>query len=114
MCTLSSPTFWVRFFSEFWCHRCGSYEGYISRPRTLFEKYGLRLLFLRPARCGDCYRRSYRPLSVPLQPRPEPLKLNSQKLAEIVSAESHVPQSAEPHVPQKETCEPPSQDCRIA
>jgi hypothetical protein len=75
MYALSSPTFWVRYFSEFRCHHCGSPDGYVSRSRNPFEKYGLRLLFLRPARCGDCYERSYRPLRVPLLPRPKSLDL---------------------------------------
>ena len=77
MYALSSPTFWVRFFSEFRCHHCGSPDGYLSRPRNLFEKYGLRVLYMRTARCGDCYERSYRPLRVPLLPRPKSLDFDS-------------------------------------
>lgn len=77
MYALSSPAFWVRFFSEFRCHHCGSPDGYVSRPRNLFEKYGLRLLYMRTARCGDCYGRSYRPLRVPLLPRPKSLDFDA-------------------------------------
>jgi hypothetical protein len=69
-----SPTSWSRFFMEFRCSRCGSPDGFVSRPRNLFERYGLRLLALRPARCGECYGRSYRPARVPLFPHPEQLR----------------------------------------
>ena len=80
MYALSSPTFWSRFFSEFRCHQCGSPEGYVSRPRNLFEKYGLRLFYLRTARCGDCYTRSYRPAGVHLLPRPKPVKFHAETM----------------------------------
>jgi hypothetical protein len=94
MYALSSPTFWVRFFSEFRCHHCGSPEGYLSRPRNLFEKYGLRLFYLRPARCGDCYSRSYRPASVHLLPRPKPLHFEAEtRPISAVTVERKVPQS---------------------
>ena len=79
MYAFSSPAFWVRFFREFRCPQCRSREGYVSRPRNLFEEYALRLIYLRTARCGDCYRRSYRPLSVPLLPRPEPMRFDAEK-----------------------------------
>jgi hypothetical protein len=75
MNAFSSPASWPRFFSAFWCYRCGSLEGFVSRPRNLFERYGLRLLGLRPARCGECYRRSYRPLRVLLLPHPEQFRV---------------------------------------
>jgi hypothetical protein len=44
------------------CARCGSDEGYRSRSRNFFERYLLPVFFLRPVRCGQCYRRSYRPV----------------------------------------------------
>jgi hypothetical protein len=68
---VSSPAFWSRYFTRFICHHCGSEDGFASRPRNLFESHFLPLLALRPARCGDCYRRSYRPTRVPLLPRRE-------------------------------------------
>jgi len=92
MSALASPAFWVRFFSEFRCHHCGSTEGHVSRPRNLFEKYGLRLFFLRTARCGDCYGRSYRPIRVRLLPRPKPLDFDGERMLEAtLSAEHKVP-----------------------
>jgi hypothetical protein len=84
---LTSPASWPRFFSAFWCYRCGSLEGFVSRPRNLFEKYGLRLLGLRPARCADCYRRSYRPSRVPLLSHPGQFKFHAKVVPPGPSAE---------------------------
>ena len=42
------------------CQDCGSEVGFRSRRRTFLERYLLRLLFLRPVRCGQCFRRDYR------------------------------------------------------
>jgi hypothetical protein len=67
----SSQTFWSRFFKEFRCSRCGSQDGFVSRPRNLFERYALPFLAMRAARCGDCYHRSYHASRVPLLPHPE-------------------------------------------
>ena len=107
MYALSSPTFWARFFSEFRCHHCGSPEGYVSRPRNLFEKYGLRLFYLRTARCGDCYSRTYRPAGVPLLPRPKPLKFDAVPMLTT-------PPSTERKVPRSETSSVETQPQRIA
>jgi len=49
---------------KFRCWHCGSIDGYASRARTSFEKYLLPTILLRPVRCGQCFRRSYRPLCV--------------------------------------------------
>jgi hypothetical protein len=57
---------------QFLCHDCGSLVGFRSRPRTLTEKYLLPVLLLRPVRCGDCFRRYYRPLFVEVRER-EPM-----------------------------------------
>lgn len=54
---------------SFQCIDCGSEVGYRSRPRTFLEKYVLPFLFLRPVRCGDCFRRSYMPVSVEVRER---------------------------------------------
>jgi len=84
----SSPAFWYRFFSEFRCYKCGSFEGFASRPRNLFENYGLRLLGMRPARCGECYQRFYRPSRVPLLPRPGELNFGPEQMpASTLAAE---------------------------
>ena len=53
----------------FRCHECGGLQGFRSRPRSLAEKYVLPLLLLRPVRCGDCFRRSYRSIFVAVQER---------------------------------------------
>jgi hypothetical protein len=47
------------FRSEYRCPDCGGSEGYRSRRRSFLEKYILRLLFLQPVRCGNCFRRSF-------------------------------------------------------
>jgi hypothetical protein len=44
---------------QFRCKSCGSSKGYSSRTRNFMERYLMPLLLLRPARCGDCFRRSY-------------------------------------------------------
>ena len=92
----SSQTFWSRFFREFRCSQCGSPDGFVSRPRNLFERYGLPLLAMRAARCGDCYRRSYLASRVPLLPHPEQHKFVS---ADTVIARNE----AEPKSTQKGT-----------
>ena len=69
--------------------------GLVSRPRNLFERFGLPLLFMRPARCGDCYRRTWRPVTVPLHPRKEPIRFDPQEM--VASA-----RAADQHKTQKE------------
>jgi len=107
MYALSNSAFWYRFFAEFLCHNCGSREGYVSRPRNLFERYGLRLFFLRIARCGDCYLRSYRPARVPLMPRQEGLNFDPEAMLAATLA-------AERKVSQKETKDGTGSEQRIA
>lgn len=45
------------------CPRCSSWDIFKSRFRIL--DYILPLFLLRPVRCGNCYRRHYRPLFYP-------------------------------------------------
>jgi len=103
----SSPAFWYRFFSEFRCYKCGHLGGFVSRPRNLFESYGLRLLGMRPARCGDCYQRCYRPLRVPLRPRREELNFDPEQMPASILA-------AEPKATHKETMDGGAGQQRIA
>lgn len=56
---------------RFRCPKCGSLEGYRSRFRGWAERLFLPLLLLRPARCGDCFRRSYHFLFVRVANRDE-------------------------------------------
>ncbi|MGA1985868.1 MAG: hypothetical protein ABSG72_06325 [Candidatus Sulfotelmatobacter sp.] len=51
------------------CSDCGSAAGFRSRRRTLTERFILPLLFLRPVRCGECFRRDYRLVFVPVSDR---------------------------------------------
>jgi hypothetical protein len=71
MSAWSRPSLWIYFFSRFVCHDCGGERGYASRPRTFREKFILPLL-----RCGDCYQRSWRPISVALMRRDHELFAN--------------------------------------
>jgi hypothetical protein len=81
MFAFARPRFWALFFSEFCCHNCGGREGYVSRPRNFVEKYALPSLMLRPVRCGDCYRRSWRPLGVHLLQRMDAMKFDAEAMA---------------------------------
>jgi hypothetical protein len=107
MFAFARPRFWAFFFTEFCCHHCGSREGYVSRPRNFFENYALGLIFLRPARCGDCYRRSWRPLRVPLMPRMDAIRFDAEEM--VASA-----RAADRKETQKETQERPDKRQRIA
>ncbi len=56
----------------FHCQDCGSFDGSRSRPRNFSEKYLLPLVLLRPVRCADCFRRSYRSIFVQARERHSP------------------------------------------
>lgn len=56
------------------CKDCGGFHGYRSRPKNLTERFMLFLLLLRPARCGDCFKRSYQSAFVKVRPRRESKK----------------------------------------
>jgi hypothetical protein len=58
----------------FECRDCGGLNGYRSRPRNFSEKFLLPLLFLRPVRCGDCFRRTYQSALIPVRSRRESKK----------------------------------------
>lgn len=51
------------------CDDCGSTVGFRSRRRTFTEKFILPLMFLRPVRCGECFRRDYRLVFTPVSER---------------------------------------------
>lgn len=70
---ISSDQLWFQRFLEFRCDDCGSETGYRSRRRTFSERYLLPVFLLQPVRCGECFRRDYRLLFMPLKDRqPEP------------------------------------------
>jgi hypothetical protein len=56
-------------FRQFLCSDCGGSVGFRSRPRTFTEKFVLPIFLLRPVRCGDCFRRYYRPLTTVIRER---------------------------------------------
>ena len=80
MCALSGSRFWAPLLKEYCCRSCGSSEGYASRPRNWIEKFILPFIGLQPARCGDCYQRSWRRASVPLLPRKEPMNFDPEAM----------------------------------
>lgn len=104
MCALSGSGSWALLSKEFRCRQCGSDAGYESRPRNALEKFLLPVLGLRPARCGDCYRRSWRRMSVQLLPRKGPTHFD----AEAMLASARPADSGEAH---KET-PPHPKDCK--
>ena len=56
-------------FQPFRCQDCGSEVGFRSRRRTFSERYILSLFLLQPVRCGECFRRDYRLIFVPVRNR---------------------------------------------
>jgi hypothetical protein len=56
-------------FQPFRCHDCGSEVGFRSRRRTFSERYILPVFLLQPVRCGECFRRDYRLIFVPVRAR---------------------------------------------
>lgn len=66
MTTEASSQSWFR---PFRCQDCGSTVGFRSRRRTLSERYVLPLFLLQPVRCGECFRRDYRLIFIPVRER---------------------------------------------
>jgi len=102
-----SPHSLSGFFREFRCTYCGSDAGYESRPRNFFETYLARLVGLRTVRCGDCYRRSLRPTSVPLLERRKAIVVDHELAINSLDATLH-------KEPSKETPPPAAKRPRIA
>lgn len=86
MCALPGSGFWAPLSKEFRCRQCGSDAGYESRPRNPVERFLLPVFGLRTARCGDCYRRTWRRASVALLPRREPMRFDAEAM--VASARS--------------------------
>lgn len=57
------------FSSQFRCPDCGGSAAYRSRRRSVFERYVLPFLLLRPVRCANCFRRSSVSVFVVARPR---------------------------------------------
>jgi hypothetical protein len=51
------------------CPDCGSDVGFRSRRRTFAERFLLPVLLLQPVRCGECFRRDYRLIFIPVRER---------------------------------------------
>lgn len=72
--------FWAPLLREFHCRHCGGRQGFVSRPRNFLERDLLPALRMRPARCGDCYRRSWRFVTVALLPRQDPMRFDPEEM----------------------------------
>jgi hypothetical protein len=70
-----------RRFFEYQCNDCGGDKGFRSRRRTFSERFLLPIFLLQPVRCGECFRRDYRLIFVPVQERP--LDMRKQVLSAI-------------------------------
>jgi len=78
-------------FATFRCGDCGCEVGFRSRRRTFTERFILPLFLLKPVRCGECFRRDYRFILVPvknrlseasgLHPLPKPTAPQSRNVA---------------------------------
>ncbi len=51
------------------CKDCGSEVGFRSRRRTFTERFLLPLFLMQPVRCGECFRRDYRLVFIPVRER---------------------------------------------
>ena len=60
---------WFQRQLEFHCPDCGSTVGFRSRRRSVSERYILPLFLLQPVRCGECFRRDYRPIFLHVKDR---------------------------------------------
>ena len=69
MTTNSPAQLWFERYSKYHCDDCGSEIGFLSRRRTLTERYMLPVFLLRPVRCAECFRRDYRLVFVPVRER---------------------------------------------
>ena len=101
------PNLWLTFFKEYRCGKCGGEEGYASRPRNFLERFCLKLLYLQPVRCGDCYQRSWRPRNVSILPRKGPMVFDAEAM--VASA-----QAADRKEAKKETTQPANDRQNIA
>jgi hypothetical protein len=71
---------WFSFLKEYHCYHCGGQEGYASRPRNFIERFCLKPFHLQPVRCGDCYERSWRPISVPIRPQKDLMHYDAEAM----------------------------------
>ena len=60
---------WFQKYLEFHCDDCGCDVAFRSRRRSFTERFLLPLVLLRPVRCGECFRRDYRLVFMPVRER---------------------------------------------
>ena len=66
---MSGPVDSSPIFPTYHCSDCGSDVGFRSRRRSFTERFILPLFLLKPVRCGECFRRDYRFILVPVKNR---------------------------------------------
>jgi hypothetical protein len=69
---------WFQHFFEFHCQDCASDTAFHSRSSTFSERYVLPIFLLKPVRCAECLRRSYRSIFMPVRGRALAATENSQ------------------------------------
>ena len=80
-----------RFAQSYRCRDCGSEVGFRSRRRTFTERYILPLLLMQPVRCGECFRRDYRFIFIPVHERSTAIaRITPIKAAAAPASKQHV------------------------
>jgi len=77
-------------YFQFRCRDCSSEVGFRSRRRSVFERYLLPLLLLKPVRCGECFRRDYRLIFTEVKDRLSEASRISPAVERAVAPKRHV------------------------
>ena len=79
------------FVQPYHCRDCASEVGFRSRRRTFTERYILPLLLMQPVRCGECFRRDYRFIFIPVRERTtEIARITPIKAAAVPTSKQNV------------------------
>ena len=79
------------FVQSYHCRDCASEVGFRSRRRTFTERYILPLLLMQPVRCGECFRRDYRFIFIPVRERTaEIARITPIKAAAVPASKQNV------------------------
>jgi len=79
---LSPDQLWFRHYLEYRCDDCGGTTPYRSRRRSFAERFLLPIFLLQPVRCGECFRRDYRLLFLPVKDRLSPARKKGESAAQ--------------------------------
>ena len=79
------------FAQPYHCRDCASEVGFRSRRRTFTERYILPLFLMQPVRCGECFRRDYRFIFIPVRERSTELaRITPIKAAAVPTSKQNV------------------------